>query len=515
MVKKTKIKKRPRRLFKDEKTDRYFYLIDGKKKYIKTSNITSDKQIARINIKNIIPVKVIRKTVRPRSSVKPITNQQIVSKLVPISAVSANLTDKLSLYKGKDELEKKITKLEEGLKVTDTKAEEIKKAKEQKGFFKNLFKPTKAPKATSGNTLQNAINMLNQRAEDDKILKQQLQAQADADRNAVNTGMVTTNQPADEEDEGDVGSKTFLGKLNLFKRAPKKHVKIQDYLDTSRLESYSAYPEFPPHAWFIDEFTKLSGYKNATLPVYNQARELYMRNNPQPQPANTTRIEDITGEESKGEAEIPIGFATTGRVLGRGIKKFMHNMYGSGEYENDDDGIYNNELEEIFQDKMHKFLPVIPADKMHTLIDLVDKDTKKIGWIQNTQTSDSMGRHWVAYFIDIPNMEINYYDSLVENDGEPPMYALKGLKKIIDKIHPEYYLLFKYSQIRQQNFSTKNCGYFALKFIMDRYRNVPFKTATGYDTLYPNNSDDEDEDEDVIDNSEEGEKMIKRFKRYL
>jgi Ulp1 family protease len=109
-----------------------------------------------------------------------------------------------------------------------------------------------------------------------------------------------------------------------------------------------------------------------------------------------------------------------------------------------------------------------------------------------------MGRHWIAYFIDIPNLEVNYYDSLTENDGEPPKESLKGLKKIIDKIHPEYYLLFKYNQIQDQSPSSKNCGYFALKFIMDRYRNVPFKVASGFDKHYY-----------------AGEKMIKRFKKYL
>ena len=173
-------------------------------------------------------------------------------------------------------------------------------------------------------------------------------------------------------------------------------------------------------------------------------------------------------------------------------------MSGSGAYENDDDGIFNTELQEIFKDKMNKFLPVIPADKMDELLPLVNKDTKKFGWIQNTENSDSMGRHWVAYFIDIPNLEVNYYDSLTENEGEPPKESLKGLKKIIDKIHPEYYLLFKYNQIQDQSPSSKNCGYFALKFIMDRYRNVPFKVASGFDKHYY-----------------AGEKMIKRFKKYL
>lgn len=138
----------------------------------------------------------------------------------------------------------------------------------------------------------------------------------------------------------------------------------------------------------------------------------------------------------------------------------FYKLNGYGDYENDDDGIFNDELQEIFKDKMNKFLPVIASDKMDTLLPLVNKDTKKFGWIQNTEPSSSMGRHWVAYFIDVPNMEVNYYDSLVENDGLPQKESMKGLKKIIDKIHPEYYLKFKYSTIRDQNPSSKKLRIF-------------------------------------------------------
>lgn len=212
MVKKTKIKQRPRRLFKDDKLGKYFYLIDGKKKYIKTGDITSEKQIARINIKNIMPVKVIRKAIRPRTSIKPITNQQVVSKLAPISQ---NLTDKkYDIYKIKDNenFEKRLTKVEEKQKLEDTKKAEIEKATEEvkkgkkKGLFSNLFKPTKAPKATDASVIAK------ERLDTEKqILKdaeqQRIQAEKDKqDKNAVNKGFVETNPDPDEEDEGDIST---------------------------------------------------------------------------------------------------------------------------------------------------------------------------------------------------------------------------------------------------------------------------------------------------------------------
>ena len=108
---KFKIKRRPRRLFYDEKSKKYFYLINNKKKYIKINDGISAKAISKINIQNILPVSVRKKTIRPRASIKPITNQQINTKFVPIAPIAQNLSERYSLYKASDDLEKKLTKV--------------------------------------------------------------------------------------------------------------------------------------------------------------------------------------------------------------------------------------------------------------------------------------------------------------------------------------------------------------------------------------------------------------------
>jgi hypothetical protein len=476
---KFKIKRRPRRLFYDDKSKKYFYLINNKKKYIKINNGISAKAIAKVNIQNILPISVRRKSIRPRASIKPITNQQIISKLVPIAPIAQNLSERYSLYKPSDDFEKKLTKIEQQIKTKDIKETEVKdKDDKSKGFFSNLFKPSKPPKPSTLKQFEK------ERRDSEEQLKKDIEEQRKNQEDAIYKGFIETNPPADLEDEGDIG---FIGKMNPFKRR-KKQVTVNDFLEQAKF--YSLYPEFPPFEWFsIEIFPKLTGFNKPSLSRYNEAKQLYVKMKP-----NITLIDD----DSKQEIE-PL-LKTEGNIttFGRGISTFINNMSGSGAYENDNDGIFNTELQEIFKDKMNKFLPVIPADKMDELLPLINKDTKKFGWIQNTENSDSMGRHWVAYFIDIPNLEVNYYDSLSENNGEPQKESLRGLKKIIDKIHPEYYLLFKYNQIQDQSPSSKNCGYFALKFILDRYRNVPFKIASGFDKVYY-----------------EGEKMIKRFKKYL
>jgi hypothetical protein len=498
-----KIKQRPRRLFYDDKTKRYFYLINNKKKYIKVPEGSSAKAIARVNIQNVLPVPVRRKAVRPRASIKPITNEPVVPKLVPIAPIAQNLiSEKYSIYKAKDELEKKFAKLEETQKAQDAKKEEEKKTEgKKKGLFSNLFKPTKAPKPTSASVL-----MAERLDTEKQILKdaeqQKIQAEKDKqDKDAVNKGMNTTNPNPDVEDEGDISTEPTglfgkVGELFTGKKKPKKNIKVQDFIDKSY--SYTIEGVFPPYEWFQNEYSNLTGYNKPSKNVYNEAKDLYNSMKPSTQPPpNTTPIEDLKSENEPAN----IGLVRTGNITTFGGLGAFYKLNGYGDYENDDDGIFNDELQEIFKDKMNKFLPVIASNKMNTLLPLVNTDTKKFGWIQNTEPSSSMGRHWVAYFIDVPNMEVNYYDSLVENDGIPPKESMKGLKKIIDKIHPEYYLKFKYSTIRDQHPSSKNCGYFALKFIMDRYRNVPFKSASGYDKVYEDYGS--------------GEEMIKRFKKYL
>ena len=48
-------------------------------------------------------------------------------------------------------------------------------------------------------------------------------------------------------------------------------------------------------------------------------------------------------------------------------------------------------------------------------------------------------------------------------------------------MNADTYLKFKDNRIVDQAANTANCGYFAAKFLIDRFRNKPFPEATGYD----------------------------------
>jgi hypothetical protein len=510
-----KIKQRPRRLFYDDKKDKYFYLIKGKKKYIKppTKTITT-KEVSRINIRNIIPVPVRVRNIRPKGSLKAITNERIVSKAIPVS-VSQNIIP--SLYRTGDDFEKRLTKIEDKFKPVEKKPE-TKKPETNTGRrtgFLSRFLPSRTPKPTSSSVIakereeteKQIMKDVDKQREENKQIQGPTTNIADLPKSNAFLDFFRNKKSDIKEPPPIVSTKSMNSKnrddaLKKFNKNYKGELSVESYGDFLAFQSkdkvYSKYTPLEYDSWirypsFLTELEALPPEDRKELE--RNARLSYfapLTTGSNIQVFNQGRFEDNKEDDFKGESK------DEGRTS------------GFGQYENDDDGMYNDELQEIFEDKTNKFLPVIASDKMDTLLPLVNKDTKKFGWIQNTEPSGSMGRHWVAYFIDIPNYEVNYYDSLVENDGEPPLESLKGLKKIIDKIHPEYYLLFKYNQIRDQNYSSKNCGYFALKFIMDRYRNIPFKTATSYDTLYNYESDDE-----TIDNSGAGEKMIKKFKQFL
>ena len=101
--------------------------------------------------------------------------------------------------------------------------------------------------------------------------------------------------------------------------------------------------------------------------------------------------------------------------------------------------------------------------------------------------------HWVSLYIDPVNeKEINYYDSFA---NPPPDNMMKRIKKQLIDI--PYYLKFKHNMIKNQSVNSRNCGFFAMKFLIKRFKNEPFKLASGFSDV------------------QQSENNIKAFKREL
>ena len=167
---------------------------------------------------------------------------------------------------------------------------------------------------------------------------------------------------------------------------------------------------------------------------------------------------------------------------------------GAGKYSNWRKGLYDTEIHKIMEHKAKRFVPVIMSDEIPKLLPYVNQKTKEFAFIINSTSSKTSGQHWRAIFIDVPNSEIDYYDSLVSS---PTKEFLRDIKLLIDKIDPNTYMKLKINMIKQQADDTENCGFFACKFIIDRFKNKAFKNACGSDK------------------SDIGEYEIEKFKNYL
>lgn len=180
-------------------------------------------------------------------------------------------------------------------------------------------------------------------------------------------------------------------------------------------------------------------------------------------------------------------------------------------------GLFNTDIEDIMKG-LKNVCPVIPADKIGMLLDYVKPGMSKFGAIVNTNPSKSDGSgtdgfrtgHWRSIFFDNDDdyVSAEYYDPLCE--GPIPASLKAIMKKIAKKMNPEDYFLLKENNLKRQADTTNTCGYHAIKFIDDRYNDVPWSQATGYDDyMAKHKPDDSDAGEKSL------EKPIKKYDKYI
>jgi len=187
---------------------------------------------------------------------------------------------------------------------------------------------------------------------------------------------------------------------------------------------------------------------------------------------------------------------------------------------NSDNGLYNDEIAKIIRKRVGKIIPVIPSDKVNTLLSYVVKGDKKFAAVVNTNPSSSNGSgldgyrpgHWRAIYInnedDFPTCE--YFDPLAEGPPEKSLVAI--MKKLAKKINPEKLSLYKQNNIRRQAKEKSTCGWHALQFIDDRWNGVPWSEATGYDNYIEKLQQPAD---DSNDGEKDVSKYIKKYNVYL
>lgn len=154
-------------------------------------------------------------------------------------------------------------------------------------------------------------------------------------------------------------------------------------------------------------------------------------------------------------------------------------------------GMYNTDIEH-FMDQVPGFLGVYSADEIYKMVPLIaGLKSPVFSFVWNLDNSDKPGIHWNACYCDArtktdnPNAQsVEIYDSFAR---EPTHQFLKQLKLLIDELvkrfSVDYYLKFKVNRIVDQRTNSNDCGWFAMKFIVDRMSGIPFVDATGYSNV--------------------------------
>jgi Ulp1 family protease len=126
-------------------------------------------------------------------------------------------------------------------------------------------------------------------------------------------------------------------------------------------------------------------------------------------------------------------------------------------------------------DKYEWFGGVYALDEVHKAPFSLDED---MGIIVNLDTSDMTGSHWVALLISNEDKSIEYYDSYGE---DPPILLMEQIQNIMLDLAPEMYYQFKVNRVIQQRANSDTCGFFAMRFLIDRLElDKPFKGCTGW-----------------------------------
>ena len=166
----------------------------------------------------------------------------------------------------------------------------------------------------------------------------------------------------------------------------------------------------------------------------------------------------------------------------RGILYDRFARQGYGHNSSDDKGMSNIQIDNILN-KYDNYLGCISHNEIHSRILPKIKPKSKGGFVINTDPSSKPGEHWQSVYFDASpggEAEIDFFDSY----GDPIDKTLqRDLLAIANKLNAGTYLKFKENRIRYQNNTSSNCGWFATKFLIDRFRGKPFIDATGFNDV--------------------------------
>lgn len=290
----------------------------------------------------------------------------------------------------------------------------------------------------------------------------------------------------DSDDEVDLKEDIFDGN-----KAEQKLHSIVQYLDAKKLNE-----ENKNGSSGMEEINRM--IRTAIKERINERKEMIKKMNEKPAPEQTP----MGGKEEAGDKyKTPKSLSKTkSRMVSKHQDEELDeipkldleaNLQGADGKNKSDDGLFDYQIENLMKPYTKKgFEGVIAADELDKL-----HPSEKMSFIMNTDPRSKPGKHWVAVYIDAEkDMSVEYYDSF--GDG-PSKNFLKQLQELVEKIDPDEYLKLKVNRVVDQRADSSNCGWFAAKFLIDRFDGKKFKECSKFQ------------------NVAQGEKDIEKFKEKI
>ena len=540
---------RPRRLYYDEKRDKYFYIVKGKRKYLKIKEGMTQKQIQKVNLVNIIGDlddarrrKPRRKTKRLRFK-KKITDDQeekkgafVASTTLPVRAEQTPLKERDLRQPTKIETPDipKWQDLEKGLK------EQIKILREEQKNFQDFIKSKE--KIFTSESKENNERKESKEDETPRKPPSPTPSVAPSEAPSEAPSIQTTESKVDEEkkktgrtpDKIQIDERIVIRALTnvaldtggLIPSLPEKETKgenmykVYRYKEGNMPEFVEALNEQLEILGQPDRFSRLTTERFRRIRSQNADKiEKAVQRAQEKKEKKRQETEKKKKKSEKEKTEKETGIMTMTELREREEREESKKRKrdesettvettaeppkkGRGD---DMDGLYSDEIQNHMKKKVKRIIPVVAMDELDTLLDDVKYLQDEYMAVINTDVSTGPGKHWVCIYIDnkdsFPSAE--FFDPL----GDPcPKPVRNIMKKLCQKMNPENMFLFKENLIKNQSNDTETCGHFVMKFLQDRHSGVPFSKATYYDK-YMKKCDN--------DFSGEGEKKIKKFSSYM
>lgn len=516
---------RPRRLYQED--GNYYYLVGGAKKKIKVPDGISQKQLQKINIKNIINLAQKRRVKKRKKPVNVRYGKKIVSQM---EAQPQPQQPGLSTYLFKPRLA--IKTLDE-LAQADVDTNVDKLAKQLLARLQPVVTPPTVPLPMVVPTLPQSLGGVTT-----SIPPEPTESEIETESVTGSEASLPTSVGEEVGGEGTVRiipSEQSSVSARLASTPGVSSVASSQALSASTASSSKA-------STSSSSYVPSSESSEATIiePIYrpqpfsfadknNEALIYSVLQQIQKDDSNfdIMSIDDYATNRDRIMERVSQKLQDMGRLPSRIIpprQKTLQDIFNSarpyGRGDGEDEGLFNDEIENIAEKRIKNYVPVIASDEINTLSKYVKPGQKRFAFIINTNpsTSDGSGNdghrpgHWRSIYInnddDYPTVE--YFDPLCE--GRIPNDLLRVCMKIARKMNPEIMFKYKQNMLRRQSKMTSNCGYHALKFIDDRYHGVPYSDATGY-------TDYMDKLNQVKDDSRDGEKevmkYIKKYESYI